>query len=41
LALNANAPDTLATAGSGDILSGIAFGLLAQGMVPFLAAWQR
>jgi NAD(P)H-hydrate repair Nnr-like enzyme with NAD(P)H-hydrate dehydratase domain len=34
-------PVTLATAGSGDILSGLAFGLRAQGMIPFLAARQR
>ena len=36
--INVHAPPTLATAGSGDVLAGIAGGFLAQGVAPLAAA---
>ena len=36
--INVSAPATLATGGSGDVLSGLITGLIAQGMPPFMAA---
>lgn len=38
LIINANAPTTLSTAGTGDVLAGMMVSLLAQGLPPFQAA---